>query len=153
MKLTLSKINQMLGALNSLSGGRSRVIETNGQASGSVVESFTFPAQTKVNIIHNVGVLRPLAETYSEALKQITKDVSPDGTNAAIDADPALLRQYQKRHEELLESKLSAKGLLYINWETLETAKVDTNTVANLGKLVRGIPAPSDADLIKDEEV
>jgi hypothetical protein len=64
-----------------------------------------------------------------------------------------LLRQYQKRHEELLESKLSAKGLLYINWETLETAKVDTNTVANLGKLVRGIPAPSDADLIKDEEV
>lgn len=152
MKLKISKITQMLAALNALSGGRQRIIETNGIATGQAFEPYAFPAQTKLNIIRNVAILRPFAETFQEAVKGLVKEISPDGKNETIDSDPVLLKKYRDRLDELQEGSFPVKGLLCLNWETLDTAKVDTNTIANLGVIVRGIPAPDDKDLVPDPE-
>ena len=103
MKLKTKLINQMLSALVNLNG-RNRVIETEGKPSSSVFQSFAFPQQTRVNIIRNIAVLRPLNEAYAELQQALVKRLSPNGTAVAIDDDPELLEKYKAEHKELLKT-------------------------------------------------
>ena len=150
MKLKISKVTQLLTALNSLSG-KTRVIENHeGKASNAVTEPYPFPAQTKINIIRNISLLRSLIETYTEAQKALIKEISPTGEGAAIDNDPQLSKIFREKHDELLNTSLPVNGLLFLEWTTLEQCKVDPLTVTNLGFLVKGLPAPASEDLIPD---
>lgn len=150
MKLTNKAIARLLSGLNSLNG-RTRVIETEGKPANAVFESFAFPAQARVNIIRNTGILRPLAEEYDEAINALVKHLTPTGgTNKDIDNDPLLLNQFIEEREGLLNATMDVKGLLLLNWTDLDAAKVSAEVVCALGILVRGLPKPDDADLVPE---
>jgi len=152
MKLPFKTVLEMSNGLAELNG-RNRVIESEGKPADKVFEPFAFPTQTRVNIVRNIQILRPLQEAYQEARKGLVAELSPDGTGHAIDSDPKLASRFTKRHDELLETKQPVKGLLFIPWSALDTAKVPAVTTARLGILVNDLPKPDDADLLPDDEV
>lgn len=149
MKLKLKTVNQMISALGGMSG-RNRIIEADGKVTGQAFEPYAFPAQTRVNIVRNLNVLRPLAEVYTDARKELIKTLSPDGTPKAVDDNPVLAAKFTKENDDLLNSKVDAKGLAAISYADLETAKVDPQTITLLGVLVRGTPEVKAEDLLPD---
>lgn len=153
MKLKNQTIIDRLSGCRSLNGAN-RVIETEGKPSSSVFETYRgFSAQTKVNIIRDIAILAPLAEAYEESRKDLVKELTPaGGVGTDIDASPALLAQYRERNAELLKVMQPVKGLLLLPWAELDAAKVDSGTLANLGNLIKGMPAANDADLLPEDQ-
>jgi hypothetical protein len=146
---TLKRISEIFGAHMRLNG-RTRVIETDGKATGSVFETFgKFSKQTKTNVVRNITILRPHAEKLEEQRKELIKLMSPDGTGKAIDADAVLSAQFNEALEEIQNRRIPVK-LLQIEWNELEIAGVDPVTIAQLGSIVRSIPPADDKDLLPD---
>jgi hypothetical protein len=150
MKLKQRRINLLLGALQGMSG-RNRVYETEtGKATGGIFEPFAFPAQTKLNIAHNLIELRKADELYQEERKKLIRDLSEDG-RIEIDYDPKALNLFNARNDALLDAiHPRALKLAAINYADLETAKVPPQTIASLGFLVKGKPEIKAEDVLGD---
>lgn len=147
MKLKTKTILQLCAGLNGLSL-RPRVTESEGEAVAQAYEPYSFPAQTKVNIIRNLQILRPLQEVFQEAQQAAIKETG--GTIAAIKADRVLGAKFADRIQELQNAEIDVRGLLFINWTDLDMAKVPSDVIVSLGFLVKGIPKQNDEDLIPE---
>jgi hypothetical protein len=149
VKLKTKKILQIHGALSGLSL-RPRVTVSEGEAVQQAYEPYAFPAQTKVNILRNLQLLKPLVEVFSEAQQSAITEISEGGGAAKLKEDKILAAKFADRVKELQETEHDVKGLLFINWADLDVAKVPVDVIHNLDFLVRGAPKPDDADLIPE---
>lgn len=150
MKLKQRRINLLLGALQGMTG-RNRVYETEtGKATGGSFEPFAFPAQTKLNIAHNIVELRKADELYQEERKKLIRELSEEG-RIEIDFDPKALSAFNRRNDELLDAiHPRALRLAALSYADLEAAKVSPQTIAALGVLVKGRPEVKAEDVLPD---
>jgi hypothetical protein len=150
VKLKTKKIIQLHNGLSSLSL-RPRVTQVEGEAVQQAYEPYAFPAQTKVNILRNLQILKPLIEVFNEAQQSAIKEIGGEGGAAKLKEDRVLAAKFADRIRDLQESEQELEGrLAFVNWSDLDVAKVPVDVIHNLDFLVRGAPKPTDEDLIPE---